>query len=180
MQQIEMSEQFKQVVQKSDQKAQRINQLLAVLMVITLIWAGYSEWRKSQQEKIEAIELVENSVKVLGPTALCPGDTMTIRYSLAIEGIGIIITDDTVQHGTQTVKFSSAIRDYIPTSSKRTYELTWKIPDHPEMSANGSDEWVPGLYIRYITVAASNAYVSRYTDPASFAVQLMIPEDCPK
>lgn len=180
MERTELSQQFQQVLHQSDRNAQRINYVLAFLLVVTLVWAGFAEWRKAQQEKIESITLVADSVKTLGPTSLCPGDTMTVRFSLEIDGTGVIIIDDTVQHSTQTVKFSDATRDYVPDSSKRTYELPWPIPERPEMSANGNAEWVPGLYVRYVTVAASNAYVSRYTDPASFSVQLIIREDCPK
>ena len=180
MQRTELSEHFQQVLYQSDRKAQRINYVLAFLLAATLIWAGYAEWRKAQQEKIESITLVDNSVEVLGPTSLCPGDAMTTRYSLDIDGTGIILVDDIVQHNNQTVIFSQSRRDYIPASSKRTYEDSWTIPKRPEMSANGNPDWVPGLYVRYITVAASNAYVSRYTDPASFSIQFIIREDCPK
>lgn len=178
MQQIELSEQFRHVLQHSEKRVQTINYVLAFLLTVVLIWAMYAAWRSSKQEKITSIELVENSVKVLGPTSLCPGDTMTVRFALDIDGIGAFIIDDFVQHGTQTVKFSQAQRDYSPQSGRRVYELPWVIPEQPEMPANGNSEWVPGLHMRYVTVAASNAYVSRYTEPASFKVGLTILEDC--
>lgn len=178
MQQTELSENLQDILKRSEQRVQYINYVLAFLLVITLAWAMYAAWRVGQQEKIESIALVPGSVKVLGSTSLCPGDVMTIRYMLDIVGTGIIITDDTVQYANRTVKFSDALRDYIPGGTRRTYEARWVIPEHPEMTANGEGTWTPGLHIRYITVAASNAYISRYTDPASFKVELFIREDC--
>lgn len=177
--QTELSDKLQDILERSEKRVQYINYVLAFLLVVTLVWAMYAAWRSGQQEKLESITLVENSVKVLGPTALCPGDTMTIRYVLDIKGTGIIITDDTVQYANRTVKFSDALRDYIPGDVKRTYEAAWLIPEHPEMTANGEDTWRPGLHIRYITVAAANAYVSRYTNPASFKVEFMMRSDCP-
>jgi hypothetical protein len=182
MQQPELSDHLQGILERSERRVQYINYVLALLLVVTLAWAMYAAWRSGQQEKIESIALVPSSMKVLGPTALCPGDTMTIRYTLDIKGTGIIITDDTVQYANRTVKFSEALRDYIPGDMKRTYESAWTIPEHPAMTANGNDAWHPGLYMRYITVAASNAYISRYTEPASFKVEFLMrpPSECPK
>jgi hypothetical protein len=148
MQQGELSVQLQDILKRSEQRVQYINYVLAFLLMVTLVWAMYAAWRSGQQEKIESIALIEDSVKVLGPLSLCPGDTMTIRYTLDIKGTGIIITDDTVQYANRTVKFSEALRDYIPGDMKRTYESAWTIPEHPAMTANGNDAWHPGLYMR--------------------------------
>lgn len=179
MQQTELSDRFQYVVERSEKRVQAINYILAALLIIVLLWALYAAWLTSKQEKITTINLVEGSQKVLGPTSLCPGDNMTIHFALNIQGTGVVVIDDSVEYANIPVKFSEAKRDYIPTSVKRTYELAWTIPPVPEMTANGRNDWAPGLYIRYITIAASNAYVSRYTEPASFRIPFTIKKDCP-
>lgn len=178
MQRTELSEHLQEVLAESQRRVQVINYVLAVLLIITLVWAFYAAWRSSRQEKIESISLVPDSVKVIGPSLLCPGDTMTIAYKLDIEGVGVIIADDSVEYANRTVKFSQSLREIINQSGRRSYELAWKIPPKPEMAGNDNAEWMPGLYLRYISIAASNIYVSRYTDPVRFRVPFTIREDC--
>jgi hypothetical protein len=178
MQQTELSGQFQDFLRQSERRVQYINYILAVLLVIVLVWAVYAAWRSSLQEKIESITLVEGSVAVDGATSLCPGDTLTVRYSLDVEGVGVIIADDSVEYANRTVKFSESRRDIISQSGRRGYEVAWTIPDRPEVSIGEFDEWVPGLYVRHITVAASNIYVSRYTDPVRFWIPFAIKGDC--
>lgn len=179
MQQTELSDRFQYVVERSEKRVQAINYILAALLIIVLLWALYAAWLTSKQEKITAISLVAGSQKVMGPTSLCPGDNMTVHFALDIQGTGVVVIDDSVEYANIPVKFSEAKRDYIPATVKRTYELQWTIPPMPEMTANGRASWASGLYVRYITVAASNAYVSRYTEPASFRIPFVIKESCP-
>lgn len=179
MQQSELSNRFQYVVERSEKRVQAINYVLAVLLIVVLGWALYAAWLTSKQEKITSIDLVEGSVKVLGPTSLCPGDTTTIAYTLDIEGVGVIITDDSVEYANRTVKFSQSLREIVDRAGKRRYELPWTIPPHPDMAADGVDQWMPGLHLRHVAIAASNIYVSRYTDPVRFTIPLVIKEGCP-
>lgn len=178
MQQTELSKQFQAVVQASEKRIALINYVMAVLLVFTLGWALLDAWRTTVQEKIESIRLIPDSVQVIGPTALCPGDTLTIRYSLEIDGTGVVITDDSVKLADRTVKFSDARREIIDQAETRVYEDSWKIPPRPAMAINGESRWLEGSYVRYISVAASNNYVSRYTDPVRFQTNFRIREDC--
>lgn len=179
MQQTELSEQLQQVLRRSERRVQVINYVLAVLLAIVLGWALYASWRNAQQAKIESITLVEDSVRVLSPTALCPGDTLAIHFALDVRGTGTVIVDDFVQHKDHTVKFSRGWRDWFQDSSRRIYEDRWVIPSRPEMPVDESGEWIAGDYTRVISVAASNAYVSRYVTPATFGVDFDIRSDCP-
>lgn len=178
MHQTELSDKFQHVVERSDKRVQIINQVLMVLLIIVLAWAFYAAWLSSRQEKISSIDLVKGSVKALGPTSLCPGDTLAVRYALKIDGVGVVIADDSVKYADHTVKFSDSRRDIIDQSETRTYEDYWQIPAHPEMAINGEMEWIPGTYVRFISIAASNIYVSRYTDPVRFEVPFVIKSNC--
>lgn len=178
--QTEMSDQFRQVVERGQRRMQVINYILAVLLIIVLVWAFYASWRQSLQEKISSIDLVPGSVRVVGPTDLCPGDTLTIRYALKIVGVGVVISDDSVKYGDRTVKFSNSRRDIIDQTETRNYEDKWTIPEQPDMEIDGHPGWMPGTYVRYISIAASNIYVSRYTDPVRFTTQFTVKPDCPK
>jgi len=178
MQQTELSDQLQSVLHKSERRVEAINYVLAFLLVVTLVWALYAAWRSGQQEKISAINLVPDSVRVMGFSALCPGETLNVRYALDITGEGVIITDDSVERGNETVKFSQSRREIIDHSGRRTYEDSWTIPPQPDMPVEDNAAWIPGQYIRKISVAASNSYVSRYTDPASFSVPFTIRANC--
>jgi hypothetical protein len=178
MQQIELSEQLQQVLQRSERRVQVINYVLAALLAIVLGWALYASWRNAQQAKIESLTLVEDSVRVLSPAALCPGDTLAIHFALDVRGTGTVILDDFVQYQDHTVKFSRGWRDWFGDSGRRIYEDRWVIPSRPEMPVDESGEWIAGDYVRTISVAASNAYVSRYTEPVSFPVGFTIREGC--
>jgi hypothetical protein len=178
MHQTELSGQFQRVLEQSARRVQLINYVLAALLLVVIVWAMYAGWRNSQQEKIESITLVPGSVRVDGPTALCPGDTFAVTYALEIDGVGVLITDDSLKYANHTVKFSTSRREIIDQSGTRTYEDSWVIPAKPDMTINGKEEWVPGLYVRFVSIAASNIYVSRYTDPVWFQTQFMIKEGC--
>ena len=177
-QQTEISIELRQAVLNGARRMQALNYVLAALLIICIAWGLYATWRGSLQEKISSIDLVPNSVKVLGPTDLCPGDTLKIRYALKIVGVGVVISDDSVKYGDHTVKFSDSRRDIIDQSETRTYEDLWTIPERPAMAIDGELKWVPGTYVRYVSVAASNIYVSRYTDPVRFTVPFTIRADC--
>lgn len=180
---------FRDAVVQRQEKNQFISYVTAAILIFLLGWALVSWWQNRQLPKIEAIALVENSVVVIGPAEsvapdgameFCPGDTMTIRYQLAIDGEGTIYADDAASHGNQTVKFSQIWRDVVVTGV-RPYENPWDIPSHPDMPIDGQSEWVSGLYTRTISVQASNLYVSRYVKPATFPVvfRMKSKSDCP-
>lgn len=179
MQQTELSNRFQYVVERSEKRVQAINYILAFLLIVVIVWALYAAWLSSKQEKITALTLVPGSVKVVSPTALCPGDTLRIAYALDVDGVGVIVTDDSVKSESRTVKFSQSRREYVDHTTRNIYEDTWTIPPAPEMEISGRQVWVPGNYTRFISIAASNAYVSRYTEPASFGISFTIKKDCP-
>lgn len=177
-QQTELSSHLHEVLRRSERRVQIINYVLAALLVITLVWVFYAAWRTSQQERIDSLTLVPDSVKIIGPTAVCPGDTFTVSYTLDIKGTGVIVADDSVRYDNRTVKFSTMQRDIIDQSTQRTYIDVWRIPPRPMAPVSGDVKWTPGMYTRFISIAASNAYVNRYTDPVWFQVPLLLREDC--
>lgn len=187
MQQAEIVELFGPMLKQGAQRRKVTDFSGLILLLIVSLWWGYSAWRNNQVPKIESIALVPNSVVIIGPAdrvapngelAFCPGDMMTVRYQLDIEGEGVIYADDAAHLRSQTVKFSTVWRDIVEPGI-RTYDNEWQIPPRPDMAIDGDRRWLPGEYTRVISVAASNIYASRYVPPATFEVDLRIPEGCP-
>lgn len=178
MQQVELSDQLQTVLQHTERRVQVINYILAFLLTVVLVWGVYLAWLNSQQPKIESLTLVPGSVRLVSPTALCPGDTLKVAYALDVDGSGVIVSDDTVTKDNHTVKFSVSRREFIDHTLRNIYEDEWTIPDKPEMAINDRLVWVPGKYVRYISIAASNAYISRYTAPALVEVPFTIRSGC--
>lgn len=185
-QQTEILEIFGPILERGTQRRRITDYAALILLLIVLVAWGYSTWQNNQVPKITSISLVPDSIVVIGPQdsvsasgamEFCPGDVMTVRYQLAIEGEGVIYADDTAHFGNQTVKFSTLWRDYAK-PSMRSYENPWVIPPQPDMPVDGKREWIAGEYQRTISVAASNIYISRYVRPATFAVLFRIGEHC--
>lgn len=186
MQQTELLELLGPILQPTKQRRRITDYAALVLLIIVGMWWGYSAWRNSQVPKIESLALVPNSVVVIGPAGsvgnsgdmeFCPGDTMTVRYQVAIKGEGVIYADDAAHRDNVTVKFSTLWRDYAK-PGVRPYDNEWVIPLRPDMAIDGRREWVSGHYTRVISVAASNIYISRYVPPATFEVPLTIKKGC--
>lgn len=187
MQQAEIMELFGPLLRQGAQRRRITDYVAVLLLVIVLAWWGYSSWLNRQVPKVTAINLVPNSILVIGPAnrvmpdghlEFCPGDTMTVRYQIAIDGSGVIFADDAAHHQNHTVKFSSTWRDIVDAGT-RMYDNDWVIPQRPDMAIDGQRMWVPGRYTRVISVTASNIYISRYVPPATFEVPFYISEECP-
>lgn len=177
-QQTELSSHLSEILRKSERRVQIINYVLAGLLLTILIWAFFAAWRNNQQERIDSITLVPGSVKIVSPIALCPGDVFVVSYTLDIVGTGVVVEDDSVRLGNRTVQFSTMRRDVIEASTQRTYEYARPIPVRPSSAINGELRWIPGQYTHFISIAAFNSYVNRYTDPVSFQVNFLLREDC--
>ena len=191
MQQAEIVDLFRPILQQSAQR-RRITDYAGVALLIIFVAAwGWSIWRNNQVPQITSIALVPNSVMIIGPAdsvnqsgdmEFCPGDMMTVRYALAIEGEGVIYADDSVDYQDNTVKFSSVWRAYAK-EGIRTYENPWQIPARPEMSIDGRREWMAGEYVRIISIAPSNIYISRYVPAETFEIRFTMKDldkdDCP-
>lgn len=175
------------ILQPSAQRRRITDYSALALLIIVLVAWGFSSWRNGQVPKIESLALVPGSIVIIGPAEsiaangdmeFCPGDIFTVRYQIAIEGEGVIYADDAAHFHNQTVKFSSLWRDIVETST-RTYDNPWQIPARPEMAIDSQREWIPGDYVRSISVSASNIYISRYVLPATFEIPFTIAANCP-
>ena len=189
MEQTEIFEMFAPVLKASSSR-RRITDIVAVILLLVI--SGFivnGLIRNAAVPKIESLTIVPNSVITIGPAenvsssgglAFCPGDLMTVRYQITIDGAGAIYADDVVHHQNSTVKFSTVWRDVVEAGT-RTYDNEWLIPARPDVTFDGKREWVAGTYQRVISVAASNIYISRYVPPATFDVdfEMAEPKDCP-
>lgn len=187
MQQTEVVELFGPLIRHSTRRRRAADYATMILLLIVAVWWGYSAWLSNQVPRIESIKLAPNSTVVFGSAdrvapdgrlLFCPGDTMTVRYQLAVEGSGTIFADDVAHFHQRTVKFSSAWRDVVDTGT-RSYDNEWVIPSRPDMAIEGQRAWLPGQYTRVISVAASNMYISRYVPPATIRAIFYIAENCP-
>lgn len=119
------------------------------------------------------------AIEVLSDTALCPGDTLTYRPTLHVNGPGVFTIDTTIFRLTPpaTIVFSEAPLRAIfaaPIVFVSTRRLpippTWRDPDTGEMHA-----WEPGQY----ELRRSISTVSRSTEPSIEVIRFEIRSDCP-
>ena len=175
---IELSGQLERISRENDRRTHAINSILAILLAIILIWAAWAAWRNARQPKIEAITIVTDSVRVLSASDLCPGESLQIGYSVEIDGLGIVIFDDSIQHRDYAVKFSNPRRVIVQGPVTFSMEYEWTIPPRPDMMIDDKHKWAPGNYERFIAIGASNSYISRYVQPAILKIPFEIRSDC--
>lgn len=160
----------------SERRAQ-LNQYIILGVLAFFVGVYFFQWwRISQAIKIDRIAV--SNVRLIGPSAVCPGDHLTTRYDLDVQGFGIIITDGATYRDGQPITYSQSQR--VPADGPATLVLTddWIVPPQPDMMVHGSREWLPGDYERLVTLAASSSWISRFVEPQRFTVPFQIKVGC--
>jgi hypothetical protein len=179
VEQIDFSPAMKQIIKPIERRGQAINIALAGLLIFIIAWGLWATWRDSKLPKINSISI--DDVQVIGSTALCPGENLTIIYRLNVQGLGTLMWDDSVMHGKQPVEFSNPKRFYVEGPATLELRDVWQVPTFPDSDSSPMPAWLPGGgYTRYIAVSAPATYTSRFTPPASLKAAFSIRNTCPK
>lgn len=146
---------------------------LFLFVVIAPLIFGY--WLRQQYPVVASIS-IEN-IQVIGPTALCAGDKLTIAFDFHTQGSGVLIRDNTVRRvePPKTIIFSNS-RSWILEGPTDEHVIEgWHVPhsyNDPEL-----DESIPirpGEYVRNIAIRSAG----RDDVTAIESVPFTIKEDC--
>lgn len=161
-----------------ERRGQAINLILAGLLLFVIAWGLWATWRDRHLPKIDSIAI--EGVHVVGSTALCPGDSLTILYQVSIEGMGVVMWDDSVMRTNQPAQFSEPKRFIVEGPVTLDLRDVWRVPQYPDDTTSSLLAWLPGGgYTRYIAVSAPATFTSRFTPPALLKVGFSIRANCP-
>lgn len=148
--------------------------LLAVLIIIVGTWLLGLYFTIFGKE-IKRIEI--SDARVVGPSALCPGEILTIAYKLEADGTGKLVEDATVwvEVPPKTVIYSESKPMLVDGLLSQDQIIAWQVP---ETYVNPSDleqaPLPPGPYRRIFAISSE-------TDEDVFAldrVLFSIRSDC--
>lgn len=174
---IDFSPAMKQIMKPIERRGHVLNIVLAALLIIIIVWAVVASWRDRSQPKIDSIAI--SNVQIVGSSALCPGDRLTVLYRLRVDGQGTLMWDNGVYRGNQPAEFSNTKRLYVEGPVTLDLHDVWQVPEYPDAANSSLPAWLPGQYVRYIAISASSTFTSRYTSPARLVAHFSIRPKCP-
>lgn len=150
--------------------------LLFVLaaLVIGPLAVGY--WVTKQYPYVSTIGM--KNMTVLGESALCPGDLLTVAFDFHTEGSGVLVRDDTTRllEPPKTIIFSDWHRFILEGPMDERIVDGWHVPATYLNPETDRIEPIPvGDYRRTLSISSP----SRSTIVAIGGVDFSIKEDCP-
>jgi len=149
--------------------------LLIILIIIVGTWLlglFFSIFGK----EIKRIDI--DDVRIVGPSALCPGENLTIAFKLEADGTGKLVEDATVwvEVPPKTVIYSSSKPMLVDGLLEQEQTIAWEVPETYIDSATLEESPLPpGPYRRIF-------WISSETDEGVFAldrVLFSIRDNCP-
>ena len=117
-----------------------------------------------------------SDLHAIGPTALCPGDSLRFATSINADGPVVYEIDASIWDSENDLILVTAdsVRAVLPEDLQRTYEASWTIPQGMPDGAGGTKAWRPGEYKRVVAIST----VSRNSKPTIATLPFSIKEDC--
>lgn len=149
--------------------------LLIILVIIIGTWLLGLYFNIFGKE-IKRIEI--SDAHVVGPSALCPGEILTIAFHLEADGTGKLVEDATVwvEVPPKTAIYSESRTLLVDGLLEQEQEIAWRVPETYINPSNLEESPLPpGPYKRIFSIGSE-------TDRGVFAldrVTFEIREDCP-
>lgn len=149
--------------------------LLAVLLIIVGTWL-LGLWINIFGKEIKFIEI--SDVRIVGSSALCPGDKLIIAFKLQADGTGKLVEDATVwvEVPPKTVIYSETKPMLVDGLLEQEQTIAWEVPKTFVDPSNLQESPLPpGPYRRIFSISSA-------TDEGVFAldrVLFSIRADCP-
>lgn len=153
-----------------------VNMALLALVVVLIAVPAVGGWWVSRQLPVVSTVTVDN-LRVIGASALCPGDPLTVEYDLHAKGAGILVRDWTSWLVTppKTMIFSTSRRFILDGPIDQHLRETWHVPSLYLNYETEVYEPLPvGDYRRYLAISSP----SRSTVIAIANVPYSIRGDC--
>lgn len=152
--------------------------MFMAFVLITLAYNSLLFWRVTSPDVVAPPLMQFTRVDVTGPTALCPGETLTYSIELEVDGAGVFDIDVSVWRITPptVALFSDTRRIVFPGPTAYALDRGWTVPDFYSSAVDGSPErWAAGAYVRRHAISTT----SRSTEPSIIAIPFSIRSDCP-
>lgn len=168
MQQSESLREFSHRVEKGVYRSGVINYVLSLLLLALLVWGAVSWW----QNRVNI-----SDARVVGESALCSGDSLTIAFTLHVNNDGILIRDASTQRVSppKTIIFSDWLRFPIKGPVDERIVVAWRVPKkYADFETGRLVALPPGEYLRNIAVSS----LSGRDDTDMESIPFSIREDC--
>lgn len=140
-----------------DERRARIMQWLIVaillIMVGTWVWGLVYSYT---QPRIRNMSIT--NARVVGDTAICPGDLLLVSYHFHAEGSGLLEVDNSlwaVDPPPRTIIYSAARRFVLAETIDQDVMEAWRVPTHFVDFATGNETTLaPGSYRRDLAISA--------------------------
>lgn len=165
-------------MQAVDARYHAARNMILVVFVLGVLSNLLLWWVASGPERPGHALMQFARAEAVGPTALCPGDTLRYDLALHVAGPGVFDLDVSVWRVTppSTVLFSQTRRMVFDGPAEYTLGREWVIPEVYSSPVDGSPErWAAGQYTRRHAIVT----VSRSTEPSIVSIPFSIRQDCP-
>jgi len=166
-------------IQRIDELERRSNFiqwfLIALMVVVIAVPVVGAFWLARINEEIGGVAI--DNARVIGESALCPGEKLIIVYDFHADGAGKLIEDGTAwrESPPKTVVYSVSGPFLLEGTIDQEVTLAWQVPTTYVNPATGIDEPLPpGVYRRLFSVSSA----SRSAVFAMAGVDFSIREDC--
>jgi|SRR5688572_24447152 len=123
------------------------------LIVLVIAYAFYVDWTTPRIRRIEITEITRTSDLVV-----CPGDMLTARYNLLVEGQGVVVRDTSIQQvsPTSTIIFSDMLRAPVIGPLQENVTLAWKVPsEYYDYRSGNFVSLSSGSYLQNIAISST-------------------------
>lgn len=149
--------------------------ILVLAFLILVIPAVGAWWIARQVPVVNTVSI--DGMRVVGESALCPGDPLIVEYNFHAKGAGVLVRDWTSWLVTppKTMIFSTSRRFILDGPIDQHLRETWHVPS---LFLNHETEKMeplpPGAYKRYLAISSP----SRSSVVGIGSVEYSIREDC--
>lgn len=140
-----------------DERRARMMQGLTLIVLLALlgawIWGLVYEYN---QPRIRNMSI--SDARVVGESAICPGDLLRVSYHFHAEGSGLLEVDNSlwaVDPPPRTIIYSAARRFVLAETIDQDVIEAWRVPESYTDFATGTEtRLAPGMYRRDLAISA--------------------------
>lgn len=148
--------------------------LIALLVVVIFVPIFFTWWIDQRTPFIKALE-IENP-RIIGDSALCPGDLILIEYDFHARGAGVLVRDRTLWRinppPPKTLVFSVSRRFILTEAIDQHLVEGWHIPTEYVNPENDSTEPLPpGEYALFMAISSPSRSTAISINSVHFTVK---------
>lgn len=157
----------------------RQNRAIIVLFFLVIVVPPLFNWLNTREiPKVSSVSI--NSMQLLSPAEVCPGESLTFRYDLTFQGSGVLIRDLTLWNvdPPKTVIFSTARRFILPADiTQQSLVESWRVPrTYYSYEVDAQLPLPPGNYHRQIAISSTTN--EEVVDVDWVVFRVLSPEEC--